>query len=401
MEPQRSNAVILTPVFRTHQKEGIMRTTLRRLSFVIFVGAVLVALGPWGATAGQGVPDPLDRPAMMAKMAERGLLLSVAAAGKRLVAVGERGHILISDDNGASWRQMQAPVSVTLTAVRFPTPLKGWALGHSGVVLHSDDAGETWVKQLDGRQAAQLVLDGLKAKAATGQDTPEGQESSMAAAEQLLGDGTDKPFLDLYFQDERNGFIVGAYNLIFRTEDGGRSWQPWMDRVENPRGLHLYGIQAVGRDLCVAGEQGLLLRSKDRGQSFKALPTPYEGSYFGLLPLRGGELIVYGLRGNAFKSDDHGKTWNKMDTTVPVSITAAAELRDGLLVLTTQSPDVLASRDQGRTFQHLSINEPFPFTGVAQAANGNIVLVGTHGVRVVPTPFKLAGLSKKSDGDRP
>ncbi len=378
-----------------------MRTHLRRLSSLILAGAALAAFGTSAATAGQEVSDSLDRPAMMTKMAERGLLLSVAAAGKRLVAVGERGHILISDDNGASWRQMQAPVSVTLTAVRFPTPLKGWALGHSGVVLHSDDAGETWVKQLDGRQAAQLVLDGLKAKAVTGQDTPEGLESRIASAEQLVGDGTDKPFLDLYFQDERKGFIVGAYNLIFRTEDGGSSWQPWLDHVENPRGLHLYGIQAVGRDLCIAGEQGLLLRSEDGGQTFNALPTPYEGSYFGLLPLKGGELIVHGLRGNAFKSHDHGNTWEKIDTTVPVSITAAAELRDGLLVLTTQSSDVLASRDQGRTFQHLTINEPFPFTGITQAANGNIVLVGMHGVKVVPTPFKFARLSKTSDGDRP
>jgi hypothetical protein len=70
-------------------------------------------------------------------------------------------------------------------------------------------------------------------------------------------------------------------------------------------------------------------------------------------------------------------------------------------VLTTQSPDVLTSRDKGLSFQHLSIKEPFPFTGIAQAANGNIVLVGVRGVKVVPAPFKFAGLSKTSDGDRP
>ncbi len=378
-----------------------MKINLRRLSLIILMGAALTALGPSAATAGQGVSDPQDRPAMITKMAEKGLLLSVATAGKRIVAVGERGHILMSDDNGASWRQVQAPVSVTLTAVRFPTPLKGWVLGHSGVVLHSDDAGETWVKQLDGVQAAQLVLDELKANAVSGQDTPEGLKSKIASAERLVSDGADKPFLDLYFEDEQKGFIVGAYNLIFHTQDGGLSWQPWLDHVENPKGLHLYGIQAVGRDLCIAGEQGIFLRSEDRGQSFNALPTPYEGSYFGLLPLRGGELIVYGLRGNAFKSDDHGHTWEKLETTVPVSITAAAELRDGLLVLTTLSPHVLASRDRGRNFQHLSINEPFPFSGIAQAANGNIVLVGIHGVKVIPFPLKFASLSKPPDGGRP
>ena len=368
---------------------------------MILIGATLFAFGSSATFAAKGVPDPLNRPAMISKIAEKGLLLSVASAGKRLVAVGERGHILISDDNGVSWRQVLVPVSVTLTVVRFPTPMNGWALGHSGVVLHSDDAGETWVKQLDGPQAAQLVLEGLKAKPGSDQGTQEGLEPKITSAEQLLSDGPDKPFIDLYFQDEQRGFIVGAYNLIFRTEDGGKSWQPWLDHVENPRGLHLYGIQAVGQDLFIAGEQGLFLRSEDRGQSFKALRTPYEGSYFGLLPLRGGELILYGLRGNIFKSDDNGNTWNKIDTGFTVSITDAAELRDGLLVLTTQSTDVLASPDEGRTFQHLLIKEPFPFTGIAQAANGNIVLVGMNGVKTISRPLKFANISNNSDGDCP
>ena len=378
-----------------------MRIDLHRLSSIILVGAVLTALSASATSAGGGMPDALDRPATVSKIAEKGLLLSVASAGKRLVAVGERGHILISDDNGVTWHQVQTPVSVTLTAVRFPTPLHGWALGHSGVVLHTEDAGDTWVKQLDGIKAAQLVLDGLKAKGVSELDTPEQLESRIAFAEQLQSDGPDKPFLDLYFQDERNGFIVGAYNLIFRTEDGGKSWQPWLDHTDNPGALHLYGIQAVGRNLYIVGEQGLLLRSEDGGQSFRALPALYEGSYFGLLPLNGDELIAYGLRGNVFKSESHGNTWKKIDTGIPVSITAAARLRDGLIILTTQSSDILASRDNGRTFQHLSIKDPFPFTDVTQAANGNIVLVGRNGVKVTPSPLKFASVSETSDGDRP
>ncbi len=377
-----------------------MRIHWRRVSVMILVGVTLSFLDPSAASAGDGVRDPLDRPAMISKMAEKGLLLSVTSAGKRLVAVGERGHILISDDNGDSWRQVPAPVSVTLTAVRFPTPLKGWALGHSGVVLHSDDGGDTWVKQLDGLQAAQLAVDALKAKAVSEQDrkTP-GLESKIAYAEQMLQDGTDKPFLGLYFHDEQTGFVVGAYNLIFRTEDGGRTWQPWLDHMENPGGLHLYGIEAVGRELCIAGEQGLFLRSEDGGRNFKAVTSPYEGSFFGLLPLRGNKLIVYGLRGNLFRSLDYGNTWDKIDAGVSASITAAASLRDGLLVLTTQSADVLLSRDQGQTFQRLPVKDPFPFTGIAQAANGNIVLVGVSGVKVISCPLKIANAAKIQDGD--
>jgi AraC family transcriptional regulator len=40
-------------------------------------------------------------------------------------------------------------------------------------------------------------------------------------AELLVSDGADKPFLDLYFKNDREGLGVGAYGLIFQTIDGG------------------------------------------------------------------------------------------------------------------------------------------------------------------------------------
>ena len=92
-------------------------------------------------------------------------MLAITRAGARLVAVGERGSILLSDDSGVSWRQAKVPVSVTLTAVQFPNAKAGWAVGHLGVVLHSADGGETWAKQLDGREAASLVLEAAKKNA--------------------------------------------------------------------------------------------------------------------------------------------------------------------------------------------------------------------------------------------
>jgi photosystem II stability/assembly factor-like uncharacterized protein len=59
--------------------------------------------------------------------------------------------------------------------------------------------------------------------------------------ERLVSDGPDKPFLNVFFQGEgKAGFIIGAYNLIFRTEDGGKTFQSWFDRTENPGGFHLY-----------------------------------------------------------------------------------------------------------------------------------------------------------------
>jgi hypothetical protein len=62
------------------------------------------------------VADLLAQPAQANVRAAASLQLSVARAGKRLVSVGERGLVLLSDDDGRSWRQArQVPVSVALT----------------------------------------------------------------------------------------------------------------------------------------------------------------------------------------------------------------------------------------------------------------------------------------------
>src|SRR5512134_1715805 len=80
------------------------------------------------------VGPALERPALASRHAQRSVLLGAAQAGARLVAVGERGIVLLSDDEGAHWEQVPVPVSVSLTAVRFADERLGWAVGHGGVV---------------------------------------------------------------------------------------------------------------------------------------------------------------------------------------------------------------------------------------------------------------------------
>lgn len=374
-----------------------MKKTVQRCATMILVSWAMVVLSCLCALA-KSVDPPTDRPAIKSKSPVKCVLLSVAVAGKRLVSVGERGRIVLSDDFGISWRQaMSVPVSVTLTAVSFVTPEKGWALGHSGIVLHSVDGGESWVKQLDGIEAIALIMQAAKAKAdASGGDSEEA-ERLLSEAQLFVDDGPDKPFLDLSFKNEQTGFIIGAYNLIFRTENGGKTWEPWLDHVDNPQGLHLYGIWPTESGFLIAGEQGLFLRSTDNGQTFSRLPVPYGGSFFGLLGITGKEVIVFGLRGNIFKSSDLGTTWEKVDVDSVSTVTAAAKLRNGGLIIVTQSGDVLESRDKGSTFKPLSIKDTFQFTSLVEAPNGNLVLVGSQGVSVI----KSARMSEISDGETP
>lgn len=368
----------------------------RRGFWLFGISLIFVASVVSGGSVDRKVVDVLKDPAIHVEQGTPSVFLAIAAAGKRLVAVGEYGRVYLSDDSGATWRQAKSvPVRVTLTGVAFATPQKGWAVGHSGVVLSSADGGETWTLQLDGIKAAQLVLDSVS-KSVKG--TPDPLNRAYVSAKRLVDDGADKPFLNVYADSEENAFVIGAYNLIFRTTDGGKNWQPWQSHVENPMELHLYAMRRTGQDYYIVGEQGTLLRSSDGGNTFKKLQSPYEGSLFGMIAAKGGELVIFGLRGNAFSSLDRGRTWKKVDFNLPRSFSSGTELEGGALLLATFSGDVLVSRDRGRTFEPYLSQVPSMIADVVQGSGGGIVTVGMGGVISIGDLAKLEKTGKGGAG---
>lgn len=333
--------------------------------------ALALGLLAGGVQASGPVPTVLSTPALQTPQAQGAATLAVARAGARLVAAGERGTVLYSDDHGATWTQARVPVQVSLTALRFVDARTGWAVGHLGVILRSDDAGATWALQLDGVRGAALALEAARAS---------GDTAAVQRAQRLVEEGPDKAFFDVDFADRDHGLAVGAYNQVFATQDGGAHWQPASTRVPNPKGLHLYGVRFAGRQVFLAGEQGLLLRSDDGGARFSALPAPYKGSFFGLLSTRAGAMLAYGLRGNAWRSADQGASWQRADTAgLAASFSAATQASDGTLLLLSQAGDLLASRDDGRSFRARPAVQAGG-AGVA-AADGAWVVAGLRGTQ--------------------
>lgn len=344
---------------------------------------IAVALMFFATSTYAGFQDVLDTPAMTSDLADKSFLNGIALAGKRLVCVGWRGHIIYSDDQGKSWEQAGVPVSSDLVAVYFPSPQQGWAVGHDGVVLHSTDAGITWEKQLDGGSAIQVMADYYAKCPPMG--PPEGVEEDRPLSdviERYKIEGADKPFLDVWFENETTGFIVGAFNLIFRTTDGGKSWEPWFDRIDNPQLLHLYAIRPAGKDLFIVGEMGLILKLDRQSGRFRAMESPYEGSFFGVVA-KSATVIIFGLRGNAFRSQDEGGRWQKVETGVPVGLTGGTVMEDGRIVLISQGGHIITSTDEGANFTAFELETPFPMNAVTSLDKSTLVLAGPYGVQVV------------------
>jgi len=344
------------------------RTLLRALA----AGSML-PLAARAATPASSSPwrDVLDTPAQKSALAPRTLLTGLARAGERVVAVGQRGHALFSDDAGKSWQQAEVPVSADLVAVHFPTATAGWAVGHDGVVLHSADAGKTWARQLDGRSLGDVLV---------AHYSRTGDDKWLAEAKRFAEQGAENPFLDVWFDDASNGTVVGAFGLVLRTADGGKTWEPLLHATDNPKALHLYAVRRIGADLFITGEQGTALKlDRDSGR-FTALNLPYKGTLFGLV---GKERVVlaHGLRGNVVRSTDGGINWHSVPTGVGVGLTASTLDQRGRFVIVSQAGHVLVSSDDGASFAPAKIERPIPAAAVVSAGAGTLIVAGPRGVQ--------------------
>ncbi|MBC9250125.1 hypothetical protein A9179_07550 [Pseudomonas alcaligenes] len=281
-----------------------------------------------------------------------GLLLDIAHAGKRLVAVGDRGHILFSEDAGKNWVQARVPSRQLLTALYFVDDKHGWAVGHDAQILATEDGGANWTLQYE--------------------------DLSREA-----------PLLDVWFRDVNTGYAVGAYGALLETTDGGKTWNDASDRLDNEDGFHLNGIAAVkDAGLFVVGEQGSMFRSADWGQTWEKVKGPYEGSLFGAVGTASAKtLLVYGLRGNLFRSTDFGNTWQQVKLLadsgpLEFGLANGTLLKDGTVTIVGHGGSVLTSKDAGRTFTVINRPDRASLAGATDDAGGNLILVGQGGVQI-------------------
>lgn len=304
--------------------------------------ALLAGAAAPAAGAPTSAPDAKDW-AIAAPLAPRSLLLDAARRQDLLVAVGERGHILLSRDDGGSWRQARVPSRALLTAVWLHDERLGWAVGHDETILRTEDGGETWERVHFAPEA-------------------------------------ERPLLDVWFADANRGIAVGAYGAFLVTADGGRNWE---ERRIGEDDYHLNAIAAApDGTLYLAAEAGHLYRSTDGGAAWTALTSPYAGSFYGVLPLADGAVLAFGLRGHLFRSTDRGTTWTAVPTGTVATLNSSVELTGGRVAIAGLAGVVLTSDDGGRTVTAAEQADHKGFAAVlADAAGRDLLLFGEGGAR--------------------
>ena len=313
--------------------------------------------------------QPPESSAEPARLAAQSLLIAVATAGARLVAVGDRGVIVLSDDRGTSWTQaLDVPTQALLTGVCFLDGAHGVAVGHDEVILTTADAGATWRRT---------------------HYAPEAQ----------------RPLLDVWCGGGGHAIAVGAYNSYLTSEDGGASWTARKFTAAPPPGAraartgpsagaaehgaagggyHLNRIVPAGASrLYIAAEAGHLYRSDDGGATWHELSPPYEGSFFGVLPLPGEAVLAFGLRGHLYRSEDAGSSWQKIETGTVALLDGAARFDDAGVAIVGLSGVVLVSHDHGRTFTLAQQSDRAGLSAAVPVGEAELAAVGEDGARLI------------------
>lgn len=285
------------------------------------------------------------RDAEIMGLTSKSLLLDVYAVGGQLVAVGDRGGIVLSTD-GKDWTQSPVPVRAALTAVHFPDAQHGWAVGHDASIVATKDGGKTW-------------------------------------ALQLFKPELEKPFLDVLFLDAQRGLAVGAYGLFFVTADAGQSWTEADAPSIREEELHFNALTRLANgDLLIAGESGMLALSSDEGKTWKRMTSPYDSSLFGALPAGDKGAMIFGLRGNAYLcTDARAGKWTKVETNSVASMFGGAALPNGELAMVGLNGVILVADAAGKV-RTLQTPSGTPLSS-AIAHDGGLLAVGESGVQSV------------------
>ena len=278
---------------------------------------------------------------------QRLLLVDAERLGNRIVAVGDRGYVVFSDDGGNTWTRAKSPPAPLLTSIDFLDAQAGLAVGHDAVILRTTDAGESWT------------------------------EVFSAPAEQ-------RALLDVNYLTSQRAIAVGAYAAYYETNDGGKSWNP-RKIVEDDK--HFNAILELGEGrLLILGEAGTILGSDDNGATWKAVPSPYRGSLFGGLIATDGAVIAFGMRGRIYRSADKGRTWKQVDNPSVATLMGGDRMADGTLVIAGAAGTALVSRDNGQSFQPLATGSTKAYAKALLGAPNTLLLIGEAGVRTAPIP---------------
>ena len=184
-----------------------------------------------------------------------------------------------------NWIKLDIICTQTLLDIVFVDDQNGWAVGDSGTILHTDDGGDTWRRQ-------------------------------VFPFEQLPDYEDDADLFAVEFIDTLTGFI-SSWNSIFKTINGGETWNIKYSKNLNSGRFH--DIEFLNGEIgfAVGGfwaeGTSILLKTVDGGETWDDI-TPVPSPTLTCISIVDQRKIwICGIGSTLFFSADSGTNWTRKE----------------------------------------------------------------------------------------
>jgi len=265
-------------------------------------------------------------------MAPNGRIDAIADLGNGIVMAGTRddlpGHLYRSEDCGETW----VDLGQITDGDRITGSISSIAGDGSGTAYFLTGAGEVWKSSDFGLTWRSL-----------------GQVSNMRAHWHFLHS------YSITVSHIGTVLVSNTYpggGHIFRSEDGGLSWQ----NVGSIGKAALYRFEKLDDALLVNGWSGHIYKSDDDGKSWRHLDQLADSALYATDYL-GRNIVLQGAEdGRIFRSEDNGESWSEV-ATFPESGDDFVNFGDGVVIYTTYNGEknLYQSNDYGLTWRSIGV----------------------------------------------
>ena len=225
--------------------------------------------------------------------------------------VGDEGYLLHIPANGDVMRFITIPDRPMLMAGWFKEKNHIFLAGYDGEIFCSIDGAQNWEQRYNFKKALWDIsftdsLNGFVLLSAFRDSSRCYRTRDGGFMWELISD-PDVHGRTMFFLDERHGWVVGEFNEIFKTDDGGESWRRIWALDKRYRLFSIFFVNENHGWLC--GADGLLLRSDDGGLAWRRTTSPSMNDIYDIFFVNENTGWAGGDDGFIARTDDGGETW--------------------------------------------------------------------------------------------